>query len=300
MPLPPLRDPDSPTRRARALAVALPASGFLFGSLLLLNGAQAASLALRPFSRQAFRGFNRWAADSWWGLCVTGSERLHGIRLVVSGDPVPPRENAIVIANHQQMPDITFLMIWARQKERLGDLKFMVKEELRYVPGLGWGLSFLDSIFVKRSWAEDRASVERTFARLVRERVPFWMVSYPEGTRASGEKIAESRSYAQGAGLRPLRHVLQPRTRGFAATVAGLRSVADAVYDVTIGYEQGVPTLWQYIKGYARRAHLHARRFPIAELPATERELSAWLRSRFEEKDELLERFYRDGRFAAR
>lgn len=298
MPLPPLRDPPSAPRRARALAVAVPASGFLFGSLLLLNGAQAASLALRPLSRRGFRAFNRWAADTWWGWCVTGSERLHGIRLVVSGDPVPPRENAIVIANHQQMPDITFLMIWARQKGRLGDLKFMVKEPLRYVPGLGWGLSFLDSIFVKRSWADDRASVERTFARLTRERVPFWMVSYPEGTRASAAKIAESQAYARRAGLSPLRHVLQPRPRGFAATVAGLRTVADAVYDLTIGYEEGVPTLWQYIKGYAQRAHLHARRFPIAELPATESELAAWLRHRFEEKDALLERFYRDGAFA--
>jgi 1-acyl-sn-glycerol-3-phosphate acyltransferase len=297
MPLPPLTDPASASRRARALALAVPSSGLLFGSLLVLNAAQTASLALRPFSMRSFRGFNRWAADTWWGWCVTSSERLHGVRLIVSGDPVPARENAIVVSNHQQMPDITFLMIWARQKERLGDLKWVVKDPIKYVPGVGWGMAFLDCVFVKRNWTDDRASVEQTFAQLTGNRVPFWLVSFPEGTRVSEAKVEQSQDYARAHGLLPLWHVLVPRTKGFTASVAGLREHADAVYDVTIGYEEGVPTLWQFIKGYARRAHLHVRRFPIRDLPESEAELALWLQRRFEEKDALLEHFYREGAF---
>jgi hypothetical protein len=91
--------------------------------------------------------------------------------------------------------------------------------------------------------------------------------------------------------------VLVPRTKGFVASVAGLRRHATAIYDVTIGYERGVPTLWQYIKGFAPRAHLHVRRFPIADLPTDDAGLATWLQQRFQEKDSLLERFYRDGRF---
>jgi 1-acyl-sn-glycerol-3-phosphate acyltransferase len=299
VPLSPLPDPESPALRARGLATAVPATGFLFSTLIAFNAAQTASLVVRPFSSRAFRAFNRWAADTWWGWCVIGSQRLQGISLVVTGDPVPPRENAIVVANHQQMPDITFLMIWARQKDRLGDLKWMVKDVIKYVPGIGWGLAFIDSLFVKRDWAADQASIERTFAHLVENNVPMWLVSFPEGTRITPEKLAQSRAYAARAGLPAPEHVLIPRTKGFTASVAGLRHHAAAVYDVTIGYEEGVPTLWQYVKGFARRAHLHVRRHPMATLPTDEAALTAWLLERFREKDALLAHFYRHGAFPA-
>ena len=92
---------------------------------------------------------------------ASSARRVHGIHAVVTGDAVPPRENAIVVANHQQMPDITFLMMWAREKDRLGDLKWVVKDVIKYVPGVGWGMAFIDCVFVKRDWTADRASIER-------------------------------------------------------------------------------------------------------------------------------------------
>jgi 1-acyl-sn-glycerol-3-phosphate acyltransferase len=297
MPLPPLTPHAGLGRRLAAWALALPTTAFLFASLIVLNLAQVASLLLRPFSRRAFRAFNRGAAGLWWGLCVLGSRHLRGIRLEVTGDEVPRRENAIVVANHQEMPDITFLLIYARTKERLGDLKWMVKDLIKYVPGVGWGMAFLDCVFVKRSWADDQASIERTFSSLVRGRVPLWLVSFPEGTRLTAAKLEESRAYAAHAGTRPPRHVLVPRTKGFVASVRGLRGHAEAVYDVTIGYEGGVPTLWQYVLGYCPRAHFHVRRYPVRELPVEDAALAAWLLARFEEKDELLEGFYQGGSF---
>jgi 1-acyl-sn-glycerol-3-phosphate acyltransferase len=297
MPLPPLPDPASPGDRLRGLSKAVPATGFLFSTLLAFNVVQTASLALKLVSGRRFREFNRWAADTWWGWCVAGSKLLHGIHVEVTGDDVPMRENAIVIANHQQMPDITFLMIWARQKDRLGDMKWMVKDIIKWVPGVGWGMAFIDCVFVKRDWAADQASIERTFARLTDNEVPVWLLSFPEGTRVSPDKVERSREYAAREGLAPLDHVLVPRTKGFVASVAGLRRHAAAVYDVTIGYERGVPTLWQYIKGYVPVAHLHVRRFPVADLPTADEELARWLQARFQEKDRLLAWFYEHGRF---
>ncbi|MCU0621714.1 MAG: lysophospholipid acyltransferase family protein, partial [Gemmatimonadales bacterium] len=223
MPLPPLPDPASPGDRLRGLSKAVPATGFLFSTLLAFNVVQTASLALKLVSGRRFREFNRWAADTWWGWCVAGSKLLHGIHVEVTGDDVPMRENAIVIANHQQMPDITFLMIWARQKDRLGDMKWMVKDIIKWVPGVGWGMAFIDCVFVKRDWAADQASIERTFARLTDNEVPVWLLSFPEGTRVSPDKVERSREYAAREGLAPLDHVLVPRTKGFVASVAGLR-----------------------------------------------------------------------------
>ena len=297
MPLPPLKDPPGLAGRVRRLCLAVPATAFLFSSLMLGNLAQTLSLALWPLSRRAFRKVNREIADWWWGMCVTLSRRIHGIHLELYGDELPVAENALVVSNHQQMPDITFLMILARSKERLGDLKWFVKDALKWVPGIGWGMVFLDCIFVKRDWATDAASIDATFRRVRRDEVPLWLVSFPEGTRLTPAKVTASQAFAEGRDLPRLEHVLLPRTKGFVATVAGLRSHLDAVYDVTIAYERYVPTLWQYVKGLAPVAHLHVHRATPDELPDDDEALAAWLVDRFREKDRLLAGFYEAGRF---
>jgi 1-acyl-sn-glycerol-3-phosphate acyltransferase len=297
MPQPPLADPSSRKERLIGLIKAVPVVFLLFVTLIGFNLLQTASLVMLPFSRRAFRAFNRWSANTWWGWCVSAARFLHGVRIEVTGDPVPDRENALVLANHQQMPDITFLMFFARSKKRLGDMKWFVKDLIKYAPGVGWGMLFLDCPFVKRNWAADRESIARTFSRLVKGRVPVWLMIFAEGTRITPEKLSESREFARVHDLHPHRHLLLPRTKGFAASVQGLRSTLDAVYDITIGYPAGVPTLWQYCRGFARAAHLHVRRYPINDMPVKGDELSSWLIERFGEKDLLLDQFYQTGKF---
>lgn len=297
MPLPPLEEQLSPWQRLRRnlRSTTLTVAGL--GSLIGVNLLQTFSLVLVPFSRRAFRRFNRWCANVWWGACVVCAERLNRTRLVISGDPVPERENALVIANHQQMPDITAIMAYARSKRRLGDLKFFVKHAIKWFPGIGWGMQFIDCPFVRRDWTADRQRIARTFHTLVHERVPLWMVSFVEGTRVTPDKVAASREWARERGLDLYEHVLVPRTKGFVAAVEGLGEHVTAVYDITIGYVDGVPNLWQYIGGAVHQIHLHVRRFEVDELPRLESELQRWLLDRFAEKDALLSHFYATGTF---
>jgi 1-acyl-sn-glycerol-3-phosphate acyltransferase len=297
MPLPPLTDDAGPLQRLGRNLRALPVTFAGFSTLIAFNAAQTASLLVKPFSSRAFRRFNRWCADTWWGWCVTAAERFNRVKIVVSGEDLPADENAIVVSNHQQMPDITTLMALAKSKGRLGDLKFFVKHALKWTPGLGWGLQFLNCPFLKRDWTADRHKIEATFETLVRERIPMWLVSFVEGTRATEAKIRASAEWAVERGLEATRHVQIPRTKGFAASIEGLGDHLHAVYDVTIGYVEGVPTLWQYITGQVRQIHIHVRRFPVDELPRLETELKQWLLDRFYEKDELLDVFYREGAF---
>ena len=207
------------------------------------------------------------------------------------------RENALLASNHQQMPDITAIMKFAKTKDRLGDLKFFVKKQLKWVPGMGWGMQFLDCLFIDRDWSSDREKIRKTFARLVDGDVPVYLVSFVEGTRLTLPKLEAARDYARQHEMYEPRHTLVPRTKGFVASVEGLRSHIDAVYDITIGYEIGIPTLWQYIKGLVQRIHVHVRRFEIDSLPESADGLRLWLLDRWEEKDELLEHFYQTGRF---
>jgi 1-acyl-sn-glycerol-3-phosphate acyltransferase len=275
--------------------VALLALGF--GTLLPFNLVQLSSLVLYPISRGAFRRINRWCADTWWGWCVSAAEKAYGVEVVFTGDQVPMRENALLVANHQQMPDITAIMKFCKTKDRLGDMKYFVKKQLKWVPGMGWGMQFLDCLFIDRDWAADRTNIRRTFARLVDGHVPVHLVSFVEGTRFTLPKLAAAQEYARTNGLNIPRHVLVPRSKGFSASVEGLRNHITAVYDITIGYETGVPSLWQYIKGLVRRIHVHVRRFPIGEIPDQTEAVRQWLLERWHEKDSLLEHYYATGSF---
>lgn len=270
----------------------------LFGSLLAINGFQMASLVTRPFSGRAFRRLNRWAAETFWGACARVSLAVHRTRVVFTGDAALPVENAVLIANHQSMTDIQVLFLLARRERRLGDLKWFVKRSLRWWPGIGWGMAFLDCLFVRRDWTADRKRIESTFRRLIGGKVPVWLVSFVEGTRLDARKLAQARRFAAEHALEAPRHVLLPRARGFVASVTGLSGHVAAVYDVTIGYVGGLPSLWQWAKGQMREVHVDVRRYALADLPQAPEELAAWLQRRFEEKDDRLARFYASGALA--
>lgn len=297
MPLSQLPNPTDPRERLLALAKATPISALLMSALLGFNAIQTASTALIPFTPNTFRKINRWAANTWWSWCVSTAHKVNDADLVITGDDVPMRENAIVVLNHQNMPDITWLMDFARQKDRLGDMKWLVKDIIKYVPGVGWGMLFIDCVFIKRDWTSDRETIRQTFAKLRDNDVPVWFISFSEGTRMTPAKLAQSQEFARQHGHYVPRHTLVPRAKGFVATVEGLRDHVDAVYDCTLGYIEGVPTMWQYIKGYCPKAHLHVRRHPIDSLPTDEEGLTDWLYERFREKDDLLERYYATGAF---
>lgn len=272
--------------------------GVVWPLLVVINVTQMASLVLLPLSRRAFRAYNRGCANLWWGLCARSVEVLYGAQAEIVGDDLPDRENVVLISNHQTMGDIQVLFFLARSKHRLGDLKWFVKDPIKYVPGIGWGMLFLACIFVKRNWTADRAGIERTFATVIGEDLPLWVVSFSEGTRRTAAKVAISKRYAQKASLTPTDHVMVPRTKGFVATVTGLREHCDAVYDVTIGYPGPTPpSVWEMACGTAKRFTIHVKRYPMSDLPHSDDLLSGWLIARFLEKDERMAVFTQTGRF---
>ncbi len=296
-PLRPLPSPDSVWQRLVGGFVGITIGLFLFFFLIALNGLQILSLVIVPFSRRAFRRFNRQAADMYWSICVWAAQVIWGTRPVMTGDSLPYQENALCMSNHQQMPDITFLMFPAKEHGRLGDMKWVLKKVIKYVPGVGWGLAFLDCVFLERNWSSDEAAMKKTFAHLRDHDVPVWLMIFPEGTRVKPEKLKRARQYARSIGQEPLDHLLWPRTKGFVACVKGTAGHVKAVYDFTIGYEEGLPTLAQYVEGFVRRAHIHVRRFPVEDLPTDDQALADWLVARFRDKDRLLAHFYEKGRF---
>jgi hypothetical protein len=68
----------------------------------------------------------------------------------------------------------------------------------------------------------------------------------------------------------------------------GLSDHLDAVYDVTMGYPDGVPGILDCFTGKVRRVDIHVKRHPIDELPLSDDALAQWVFDRFIEKDRLM------------
>ena len=119
----------------------------------------------------------------------------------------------------------------------------------------------------------------------------------PKELESRQKKRERAQAFAARQDRSPLDNVLFPRTKGFVATVQGLRTHIDAVYDLTIGYPNGPISLWPYIQGVEKDFYLHVQRTPLAELPQDGSALHEWLVTRFYEKDRRLASFHKIGRF---
>lgn len=256
--------------------------------------------------------FKSYTLRTWMRIFIGHFEHAARMTLTVTGDPAAPADRAVVISNHRSWYDTVTLYSLARQVGGDGDVKFVAKNSLFWCPVFGFAGWVLDVvIFIAREAARDARVLDDTYAGLSdRGGWPFWLISYLEGTRRTRKKLAEAQAFARNRGLRPLQHVLQPRTKGFLTAVKALRGTATAVYDITLGYQEDrtaerdvspdfltallVPTKTDSVIA------VHQRRFDLADVPEGDEELKAWVYKLFEEKDKLLDEFYRTGKFPGR
>jgi len=72
------------------------------------------------------------------------------------------------------------------------------------------------------------------------------------------------------------------------------------IIDVTIGYPNGIPFgIDDVALGFLTSGHtaVHYRVYPVSSVPHDEESLLQWIYARYQEKDELLDRYYRTGSF---
>jgi 1-acyl-sn-glycerol-3-phosphate acyltransferase len=282
------------------LIVRLVTLGLLVGSVFILNGFQLGSLVIKPFAPAAYRAFNAHCAGAWWSFLVYCLENIFYIRLIYDVEEVggrnldPPVKLAtkapsvLLVCNHQSLLDALVILIFAKRHRALASLKWFVKDSLRYIPLLGWGLWFLDCVFLKRNWNVDAESIRESFEKFRRQETPIWLVSFVEGTRRSEKSVSKSRDYAIRHGLEPFRNLLMPKYKGFTATLEGMAGRLDFVYDLTLRYAPPQPTFWALLNGKIGPIRVLFRKFEVASIPVEPLQTRAWLLARFREKDEWL------------
>ncbi|TPX08802.1 uncharacterized protein E0L32_009742 [Thyridium curvatum] len=291
---------------ARGLVLVIPWLIWLLVADIILSLLLVARAVLSP---TAVYNLSSHTAASVWLWIQHIFETANGAEITTSGDPLPRAESAIVVANHVAWADFYMIQHLAVRSGMLGRCRYFAKAQLKRVPFLGWGLWAMGMPLVTRKWAHDRRELDRVFGGIAKGRWPIWLISYSEATRFTPRKHAESQAWCAANGRPQPRHLLYPRTKGFVATVRHLRAAAPhvrAVYDLTIAYADhtgqfgAAPSMWETLSapglsaaagtgGEGYRFHVHARRFPLEDLPPSDEELAAWLESRWVEKGEWLE-----------
>ena len=137
---------------------------------------------------------------------------------------------------------------------------------------------------------------------------PFWLLLFPEGTNFSPNTLPKSEAYSKKMDLPVFNNVLLPRVTGLRSCLKTLQPSVKWVYDVTLAYEgvkkgeyaQDYYTLTSLLCEGVRipGVHMHIRKYSVSDIPMDDDKLLLqWLVSLWEEKDKLLDEFYKHGKF---
>ena len=241
---------------------------------------------------------------------ISGDESVRGqLFQTTDGDLIcnfPQR--MVMMANHQIYTDWLYLWWIAYTNGMHGRIYIVLKESLKQIPIIGWGMQLSRFIFLKRNWEKDRPRLAAHLKKLARGLDPMWLLMFPEGTNLAPSTREKSKEWAEKKGIKDMQHTLLPRGTGLQFCLRELRGSIRWVYDCTIAYE-GVPrgeyaqdiyTLQaQYGQNKPPKClHMHWRRFHISTVPLEDPiAFELWLRARWIEKDYLIEHFYKNGRF---
>uniref|UniRef100_A0A5B6YRU7 1-acylglycerol-3-phosphate O-acyltransferase n=1 Tax=Davidia involucrata TaxID=16924 RepID=A0A5B6YRU7_DAVIN len=274
--------------------VILLSTAFMF----LVYFGPVAAVMLRLFSIHYSRKVISFLFGLWLALWPFLFEKINRTKVIFSGETVPARERVLLIANHRTEVDWMYLWDLALRKGCLGYIKYVLKSSLMKLPVFGWGFHILEFISVERKWEIDEPIMRQMLSTFTNPQDPLWLAVFPEGTDFTEQKCIRSQKFAAENGLPVLKNVLLPKTRGFCACLEILRGSLDAVYDITIAYKHRCPFFLDNVFGVdPSEVHIHVRRIPIEEIPASETESATWLMDIFQFKDQLLSDFNARGHF---
>ncbi|CAO0791885.1 unnamed protein product [Mucor circinelloides] len=272
----------------------------LFGVAGTMNFIQITSFVLRPFSERLMVRINSKLVGTVWKVMQYVFERRKKAHITFSGDKIPYKENALILANHQAWTDIYLIHSVANRRDMLYNCKYFVKDSIKYLPFFGWGMWLAGFIYVRRNWTQDQKKIQATFSTMKRLETPAWIINYVEGSRITPKKLLEAQNFSRERGYPVMDNVLLPRTKGFVSCVNEFRgSHIKYVYDLTIAYRQttnlkGINQAPSMVRAHVHSLwpeyefHVNVRRYAIADLPEDENELGDWLRARWAEKDSIL------------
>ncbi|KAI5468056.1 acyltransferase-domain-containing protein [Mariannaea sp. PMI_226] len=228
-------------------------------------------------------------------------------------------ERIVLIANHQIYTDWLYLwwVAYANSPGMHGHIYIILKESLKYIPIVGWGMMFYGFIFMSRKMATDQPRLAYRLQKLQQPKTdplgkkyfdPMWLLLFPEGTNLSGNGRRKSSNWAAKSGLKDHDHVMIPRSTGMYFCLTELKGTVEYVYDCTVAYE-GIPRgkygedffglSSTYFQGRPPKSvNFYWRRFRVSDIPLNDQaSFDIWLRKQWTLKDALMEEYLTNGSF---
>jgi 1-acyl-sn-glycerol-3-phosphate acyltransferase len=235
---------------------------------------------------------------SWIGVNNVYLDTFHPVRWEITGvDHFEPNRWYLVTANHQSWLDIVVLQRVCTHK--IPALKFFIKDELKWVPFLGFSWWAMGCPFMKRYSSAYLAAhphkkgkdLQATKKALhLFKKTPSAIMSFVEGTRFTVQKKAQQQS--------PYQHLLRPKSGGISFVISAMDKKITQLIDVTIVYPHSHHSLWDFLCHRVESIKVHVRKLPIppqflhASLVEDEHmqvEFRTWLNQQWAEKDELFD-----------
>ena len=227
-----------------------------------------------------------YAVENWAGYTI----RVYGEESIVDNFRQSPDTNRLVVMNHTG--EVDWMIGWSLIESLglLGRVKTVIKDPIKYVPLFGWTFYISDYIFVKRS-AQTDLPILRRASELYRDYPhSFLMTIFPEGTRYTEEKHAESLAFASKRGLPQYKHHLLPRAKGlhFLLGMMKRNKNSEFFYDIEYAYRGKPATAIGILSADRGKCDVNMRAFRLTDIPEEEGAFTEWLYQLFEEKDALM------------
>lgn len=235
-----------------------------------------------------------WIAgnSAWMGLTQKTRWDVKGIA------NLPYKGWYLVNSNHQSWVDIFVLQHLLNGK--IPFLKFLLKQELIYVPMMGLAWWALDFPFMRRYSPEylkahpEMRGRDLDATRKACEKfalIPTSVMNFPEGTRFTKAKHDRQNS--------PFKYLLKPKAGGIALALNTMGDKFRSLLNVTIVYPDGAPGFWDFLCGRVKRIVVRIQDLPIPKQflgmdyennPAAREAFQLWVNEIWQEKDAQIER----------
>lgn len=236
-------------------------------------------------------------ATLWCSINNFYVDKIQKLQLEVTGlDNLTRDDWYLVVANHQSWLDIVILHRLFNRK--IPVLKFFIKDQLKWVPLLGFSWWAMGCPFMKRYSKEYLAKnphkkgkdLESTYKAIEAfKSTPVAVMSFIEGTRFTANKKIQQNS--------PYTHLLKPKAGGIGFIISSMGQQITNILDVTIVYAEKKHSLWDFLCRRVRSAKVLIRQIPIPtqfmsphflNSEQIQNEFKDWLNQQWAEKDSLM------------
>ncbi|HAT3869814.1 TPA: acyltransferase [Legionella pneumophila] len=202
-------------------------------------------------------------ATFWCGINNFYVAKAQKIHWEISGlNNLTPKDWYLVVANHQSWLDIVILQRLFNRK--IPVLKFFIKDQLKWIPLLGFSWWAMGCPFMKRYSKEylaknphkqgkDIISTRKAIETF--KRTPASIMNFVEGTHFTKVKKEQQQS--------PYNYLLKPKAGGISFIINSMGQQIKSLIDVTIVYAEKNHSLWDFLCKRVKKVKIIIRQLPI-------------------------------------